>query len=112
MNPEIKTRWIAALRSGDYTQTRNALKNDEGYCCAGVLCELHRKEKNKRWIKNTIGDLTYLHSAGSLPQPVELWAELSNITVMYEGDCVTVYVLNDHLGLSFVEIADIIETQL
>lgn len=40
MNKEIKVKWIEALRSGVYKQTKSALKNAEGYCCLGVLCEV------------------------------------------------------------------------
>lgn len=41
MNPEIKTRWVAALRSGKYKQGRRVLnRNDQEFCCLGVLCEL------------------------------------------------------------------------
>lgn len=41
MNPEIKAKWIAALTSGEYEQTRNYLHRiDDGYCCLGVLCEV------------------------------------------------------------------------
>lgn len=54
MNPEIKERWLTALRSGKYKQTDGYLNiqrnNPEavpegnlrgnGYCCLGVLCEL------------------------------------------------------------------------
>lgn len=45
MNPELKEKWIAALRSGEYKQTKGRLmrrwkkQNGEGYnyCCLGVL---------------------------------------------------------------------------
>ena len=54
MNPELKAKWLAALRSGDYPQTvhwlhRTAgdlhsnvdgLRHVEGYCCLGVLCDI------------------------------------------------------------------------
>lgn len=40
MTPELKTRWLAALRSGEYSQVRGTLKNRDGYCCLGVLCEI------------------------------------------------------------------------
>jgi hypothetical protein len=40
MNPEIKERWIAALTSGDYSQTKRKLGDENGYCCLGVLCEI------------------------------------------------------------------------
>lgn len=46
MDPELKARWVAALRSGDYEQTTGALreqlrnKNCDGFCCLGVLSDL------------------------------------------------------------------------
>lgn len=44
MNPEIKRRWITALRSGKYPQGKGALHtvfpDSETFCCLGVLCEL------------------------------------------------------------------------
>lgn len=33
--------WLQALKSGKYTQVQVALKTDLGYCCLGVLAELH-----------------------------------------------------------------------
>lgn len=46
MNPEIKRRWVAALRSGKYPQGEPGylktppFQGREGYCCLGVLQEL------------------------------------------------------------------------
>jgi hypothetical protein len=39
MNPELKTKWLEALRSGNYAQTKETLKDKRGYCCLGVLCD-------------------------------------------------------------------------
>lgn len=40
-------RWVAALESGEYKQTRQVLHNGrDGYCCLGVWCRLDR---NARW---------------------------------------------------------------
>lgn len=39
MDKELRDRWIAALRSGNYKQTANVLKDDKGFCCLGVLLE-------------------------------------------------------------------------
>lgn len=38
---EIKTKWLTALRSGRYKQTRKRLYQPvtDGYCCLGVLAE-------------------------------------------------------------------------
>lgn len=46
MKKEIADQWIAALRSGKYKQTQGRLckeidGGDVGYCCLGVLCDLH-----------------------------------------------------------------------
>jgi len=46
MNPEIKAKWLDALRSGEYKQTRYRMKTGEGFCCLGVLCDLYAKEHN------------------------------------------------------------------
>ena len=45
MNKEIKKKWLAALRSGKYKQTRNQLREvvadgEDGFCCLGVLCDV------------------------------------------------------------------------
>jgi hypothetical protein len=37
MNKRIKAKWVKALLSGDFDQTRGALKDSNGYCCLGVL---------------------------------------------------------------------------
>lgn len=34
--------WAAVLRSGAYPKTIRALKNEDGYCCLGVLCEINQ----------------------------------------------------------------------
>ena len=48
MNPDIKEKWVAALRSGEYTQGHGKLYNppENTYCCLGVLCDLYAKEKD------------------------------------------------------------------
>lgn len=41
MNKEVKAKWVAALRSGEYKQGKGRLKNiNNEYCCLGVLCAL------------------------------------------------------------------------
>lgn len=44
MNNELKTKWVEALRSGDYAQTKGTLKYQDvtsvSYCCLGVLCDV------------------------------------------------------------------------
>ena len=40
MKKELKERWVSALRSGVYKQTKHYLCDDQGWCCLGVLCNL------------------------------------------------------------------------
>ncbi len=61
MKPEIKARWIAALRSGEYVQGRDCLRRDlwtpasapgeltDAFCCLGVLCDLAAREGVVEW---------------------------------------------------------------
>jgi hypothetical protein len=45
VNAELKTKWIAALRSGTFKQACGTLMTDvaingNAHCCLGVLCEV------------------------------------------------------------------------
>jgi hypothetical protein len=41
MKAELKQKWIAALRSGEYKQGKGVLRTTEDrFCCLGVLCNL------------------------------------------------------------------------
>lgn len=42
LDDELVDKWIAALRSGEFTQGVGVLKSevDDSYCCLGVLCEV------------------------------------------------------------------------
>jgi hypothetical protein len=48
MKKSIKTKWVAALRSGEYKQTRNALEHSGAFCCLGVLACVVDPER-KTW---------------------------------------------------------------
>lgn len=43
---EVIEHWIKALRSGEYKQAQNKLKNTQknSFCCLGVLCDLAAKD--------------------------------------------------------------------
>jgi hypothetical protein len=34
-------KWIEALRSGDYAQTKSDLRYDNSFCCLGVGCDMY-----------------------------------------------------------------------
>ncbi len=111
MNPEVKAKWLDALRSKRYKQGYMRLKTVQEhevveYCCLGVLCDLHAKEHNLHWDEN----LSYLHETQILPPAVITWAGLNsyNPRVGKEG---LVY-HNDVLYDKFDKIADLIEEHL
>lgn len=116
MNPEVKAKWVAALRSGGYKQARQALRNQEGgYCCLGVLCEISGRGEwaDEGAAKTYLGDeslLQYLGDESLLPPSVMAWAGLDEPDPTTDsGESLTE--LNDG-GKSFSEIADIIEREL
>ena len=53
--PTIKTKWVAALRSGKYKQDTGRLRTADGFCCLGVLCDI---TKGTIWTKNNAGQYT------------------------------------------------------
>lgn len=40
MDKKLKVKWLKALRSGRYKQTKERLRDGIGYCCLGVLCTI------------------------------------------------------------------------
>ncbi len=45
MKAKYKKKWLAALRSGEYSQAADFLHDgDGGYCCLGVLCDILKDE--------------------------------------------------------------------
>lgn len=56
MNPEIKKRWIEALRGGKYKQGVGCLRSTENeYCCLGVLCDITKQETGGTWRNGAFG---------------------------------------------------------
>lgn len=106
MKVEVKEKWLAALRSGEYKQGTGCLRRENEYCCLGVLCDLHAKETNGKWERPN--RYSYLGATGLLPGEVCNWANGGPFMNPSEYSLVD---LNDH-GKSFKEIADFIEEKL
>lgn len=127
MNPEVKQKWIDALRSGKYEQGSEKLRSVSGYCCLGVLCDLYAQEHNTQWEfrgneETNLQPMDYWYFGDQsefLPESVREWAELNlyNPILRVEDDDEMfevneeVSTLNDE-GYSFSTIADLIEAQL
>ena len=109
MNKKIKQKWLEALRSGQYKQCKETLTNGEGFCCLGVLCNIHALEHNKVW-ENEFAP-RYFNCFAYLPKQVMKWSEVKSIDGEFiDGyhNCCSLAILNDE-GKSFKEIVDIIE---
>ena len=60
LQPEVKQKWVKALRSGKYKQTQENLYKNDKFCCLGVLAmECGRKNLEL----DDITDEPELHSA-------------------------------------------------
>lgn len=110
MKKEIKAKWIAALRSGEYKQGHGRLlsinnKDEQCFCCLGVLCDLYIKETNNgSWLPSDYnekveGQKSRIFTSGDdwdrdgslLPRSVMDWADL------YKADPL-VFVIKDREG--------------
>lgn len=97
-------KWVEALRSGEYTQTKSHLQDEHGHCCLGVGCEV---SINKRFLKRD-GHGFLIGATPRIVQPVRPW--LKNIDDSFKtimGRRLTT--LNDSEGFTFDEIADMLE---
>lgn len=124
MNPKVKQKWVEALRSGKYKQTRGVLRRRGGsYCCLGVLCEIAREEGivDRRW-ESRYKEYVYFNpvfppdsNSCDLPEAVVRWSGLDSsdpeVDIPRGIDKQTLASLNDELKYSFSKIADVIEQQ-
>lgn len=123
MDPNIKTLWVNALRSGQYKQISGTLcevvNGDACYCALGVLCDIHRvyhRNNGSEVIFDWNGNRhnwrrTYLGADASLPETVRHWAGLlcDDPSVRWEEGTSSIVDLNDDRKFCFNTIADLIE---
>lgn len=125
MKEDIKRQWVAALRSGEYSQGRGDLHNvnTQQHCCLGVLCDLAVKSGLPVVVREAFdgsGHTTYDGLGDLVPPSIQEWAGLpdSNPTIEVGPDPDgwddedELAQLNDDRGYSFARIADLIEAQL
>lgn len=104
MNPDVKKRWIEALRSGDYKQGRGWLRNiDDEYCCLGVLENLIQPEG---WSAQAGGWSASNNSVMFISDATRHQASISHEAT----NCLMN--MNDMEGKTFSQIADYIEENL
>jgi hypothetical protein len=102
MNPERKTQWVFALRSGNYKQGRGWLREDDRFCCLGVLCDLYDPTA---WDEHVAYMLYF--GEGCLP-PYRVRQEVG-LDIEDANDLAN---MNDRRGSSFEDIARYIEEHL
>jgi hypothetical protein len=112
MDKEIKEKWLAALRSGDYKQGQYALKrvDDVGntsYCCMGVLACIVGKE-NKMENNDFYNDNVYEELAQITRGPGD-WSSIKSHEYTHKDGSIKHLATHNDSGDTFLEIADIIE---
>lgn len=118
MRPEVKTKWIEALRSGKYLQAIGRLRRARGrdgalaFCCLGVLCEVTDPTGwtcwggTTGWIYQAVPPSAVTFSATSLPEEFRCF-----LGILPQDESLLVR-MNDEELASFQEIADWIEVNL
>lgn len=108
MKAELRTQWLAKLRSGEIPQGVGALEKDGKCCCLGVLCLVAKVPRTEHvfMFDDALGSPAYSNSTvyGRLHAEIE----------GHGSGCKrigTLMHMNDN-GKSFAEIADWIETHI
>jgi hypothetical protein len=124
MKPEIKTAWVAALRSKSYKQGRGALHRivdgdgtEDRFCCLGVLCAVGaemgavaRREPRDGYTRYSyklagLGDEEHFYDMMPTTRIAD-WAGVDDGAVNQLAS------FNDSSGYTFTQIADYIEEHL
>jgi hypothetical protein len=96
----LKSKWVAALRSGEFKQARGTLVDQDypegpkSFCCLGVLCEISPAVKRR----NTLKAYLSTNALGYVGFSAEVQEKLANF--------------NDDEGYGFRRIATWIEKHL
>ena len=105
MNGDIKAKWLAALRSGEYGQCFYSLRKDgHKFCCLGVLCDVISPGE---WAAGPDEEGDIPHGESCLMPPMEV-VERAGLNVFYTADLSR---MNDDRK-TFATIADYIEDNL
>ena len=102
-----REKWIAALRSGDYKQTKGLLSDGFRHCCLGVACEVYQAEVGDLRVDRRSGITRYDGEDSRLPLRVARWLGFQESDPLLPDGRASG--LNDEGGYSFEQIADQIE---
>jgi hypothetical protein len=124
MKEDIKQKWITALESGEYKQGKDRLKSNKGFCCLGVLCDIHSEMTGEgNWVDEKVDNEEKLdgvqyyktsngESSALLPDVVKDWAGLDSNSPRYKvgNELKHLATINDR-GTPFKSIANIIREE-
>lgn len=93
IDPDLKRKWVSALRSGRYTQVSHKLRHGDSFCCIGVLCDIL---PNREW--SITGQVTLASGeTGYEFAPVTLLGqftqnELSRLNLVYDFSTIATWI--------------------
>ena len=116
LTPEqARAKLVEALRSGEYVQARDSLRNEDRYCCLGVACDLYRQEEGGPDWDHYKARWSYMGTSHNLPERVRRWLDFKRngglLGEPFQRDSKlfeSLLDMNDS-GMSFTGIADVIE---
>lgn len=129
-NKENIRKWVTALRSGEYEQGREALRNGDKFCCLGVACDValedglalrhgeddaagHLYDDNPSFLPSAVMDWLGLDpdSTGTAAHAYDNNIVLAETPLGFGVRRVFATEANDELEWDFNQIADAIETR-
>ena len=119
LKPEIKARFIKALRSNEYMKAEGCLKDQDCFCALGVLADLAVQDKLARWYKDSLVTSNGYMFASHFPSQLITWAcgaDASSLDTNFplpnSKEAESLSHANDELGMSLPEIACLVEKYL
>jgi len=103
-------KWVKALRSGDYTQTRSCLQDDQGFCCLGVACDMFIDDSKKEYKQYKYLRYDLPSEQSNAPDWLKNIEDYDFPSMKNTSACTTIPEINDS-GRTFNEIADLIENE-
>lgn len=107
MDPEVRRRWLEALRSGEYAQGIGYLRSVAGFCPLGVLLDVSSDNLEGTW--NPVATNHYSFDLGGDRLLKEIPSDFFGIS---EKNLETIMACNDRYRYSFDVIATWIENNV
>jgi hypothetical protein len=104
MDKELKEKWVKALRSGAWKQARGRLCDGDAYCCLGILCKVAGL---------TISTEPGFDGVAGTETETSSWAQYGPVySLIGDGHLAREFAEGNDNGMSFDQLADLIETRL